>query len=152
MAAFEYQALNPQGHAVKGVMEGDAERQVRAPLRGKGVTPVRGDVIDQTKSARSRAVLAGVLTRVLEGQSLSRGLAQFPESFPDIFRSMVNAGEQSGKLDEVLERLADYTENRQNLQQKVLLAFIYPALVTLVAAAVVIGLLGYVVPPGTRGF
>jgi len=54
--------------------------------------------------------------------------------------------------DEVLERLADYTENRQNLQQKVLLAFIYPALVTLVAAAVVIGLLVYVVPQVTRVF
>lgn len=201
MAAFEYQALDPQGHAVKGVMEGDAERQVRAQLREKGLTPLRVDVIDQrveaghgkwsfsfrrgirgselalltrqfatlihagltieeclnalieqTESARSRSVLAGVRTRVLEGQSLSRGLAQFPESFPDIFRSMVDAGEQSGKLDEVLERLADYTENRQNLQQKVLLAFIYPALVTLVAAAVVIGLLVYVVPQVTRVF
>jgi general secretion pathway protein F len=76
----------------------------------------------------------------------------FPESFPDIYRSMVDAGEQSGRLDEVLSRLADYTENRQNLQQKVLLAFIYPALVTLVASAVVIGLLVYVVPQVTRVF
>jgi general secretion pathway protein F len=201
MAAFEYQALDPQGHAIKGVMEGDAERQVRAQLREKGFTPLRVDVIDQraesgrgkwsfsfrrgipgselalltrqfatlihagltieeclnalieqTETARSRSVLAGVRTRVLEGQSLSRGLGQFPESFPDIFRSMVDAGEQSGKLDEVLERLADYTESRQNLQQKVLLAFIYPALVTLVAAAVVIGLLVYVVPQVTRVF
>ena len=47
MAAFEYQALNPQGHAVKGVMEGDAERQVRALLREKGLTPLRVDVIDR---------------------------------------------------------------------------------------------------------
>ncbi|HSD96481.1 MAG TPA: type II secretion system F family protein, partial [Sulfuricaulis sp.] len=201
MAAFEYQALNPQGHAVKGVMEGDAERQVRALLREKGLTPLRVDVIDQraeaarskwsfsfrrgipgselalltrqfatlihagltieeclnalieqTESARSRSVLAGVRTRVLEGQSLSRGLAQFPESFPEIFRSMVDAGEQSGRLDEVLERLADYTESRQSLQQKVQLAFIYPALVTLVATAVVVGLLVYVVPQVTRVF
>ncbi len=201
MAAFEYQALDPQGHAVKGVMEGDAERQVRAQLRDKGLTPLRVDVIDQraetkrsafsfsfrrgipgselalltrqfatlihagltieeclnalieqTESARSRSVLAGVRTRVLEGQSLSRGLTQFPESFPDIFRSMVDAGEQSGRLDEVLERLADYTESRQSLQQKVMLAFIYPALVTFVAAAVVVGLLVYVVPQVTRVF
>ncbi len=201
MAAFEYQALDALGHGVKGVMEGDAERQVRAALREKGLTPLRVDVIDQraegkagkwafafrrgipgselalitrqfatlihagltieeclnalieqVESARSRSVLAGVRTRVLEGQSLARSLAQFPESFPDIFRSMVDAGEQSGKLDEVLERLADYTESRQNMQQKVLLAFIYPALVTLVAAAVVIGLLVYVVPQVTRVF
>ncbi|MHB8623482.1 MAG: type II secretion system inner membrane protein GspF [Sulfuricaulis sp.] len=201
MAAFEYQALDAEGHAVKGVMEGDAERQVRANLREKGFTPLRVDVIDQkaeakrgnwsfswrrgipsaelaqltrqfatlihagltieecldalieqTESARSRSILAGVRTRVLEGQSLARGLAQFPESFPDIFRSMVDAGEQSGRLDDVLERLADYTESRQNLQQKVLLAFIYPALVTVVATAVVIGLLVFVVPQVTRVF
>ena len=201
MAAFEYQALNAQGQSVKGVMEGDAERQVRALLREKGLTPLRVDVIDQhaetkasawsfsfrrgipgaelalitrqfatlihagltieeclnalieqAESSRSRSVLAGVRTRVLEGQSLARGLALFPESFPDIFRSMVDAGEQSGKLDEVLERLADYTENRQNLQQKVLLAFIYPALVTLVAIAIVILLLVKVVPQVIRVF
>ncbi len=201
MAAFEYQALDNLGHAVKGVMEGDAERQVRAALREKGLTPLQVEVIDQraesrrggwrlslhrripgselalltrqfatlihagltieeclnalieqTESARSRSVLAGVRTRLLEGQSLARSLAQFPESFPEIFRSMVDAGEQSGKLDEVLERLADYTESRQALQQKVILAFIYPALVTLVAAAVVIGLVVYVVPQVTRVF
>jgi general secretion pathway protein F len=65
---------------------------------------------------------------------------------------MVEAGEQSGKLGEVLERLADYTENRQALQQKVLLAFIYPALVTIVAISVVSLLLVYVVPQVTRVF
>ncbi|MDH5512223.1 MAG: type II secretion system inner membrane protein GspF [Gammaproteobacteria bacterium] len=201
MAAFEYQALDAMGHAVKGVMEGDAERQVRASLRERGLTPLQVEIIgqradsrgrgwsfslrrgipgselalltrqfatlihagltieeclnaliEQTESARSRAVLAGVRTRLLEGQSLARSLAQFPESFPEIFRSMVDAGEQSGKLDEVLERLADYTESRQALQQKVILAFIYPALVTLVAASVVIGLVVYVVPQVTRVF
>lgn len=201
MAAFEYQALDALGHAIKGVIEGDAERQVRAALREKGLTPLRVDVIDQraeakrgrwsfslrrgipgselalitrqfatlihagltieeclnalieqTESARSRSVLAGVRTRVLEGQSLARSLTQFPESFPDIFRNMVDAGEQSGRLDEVLERLADYTETRQNLQQKVMLAFIYPALVTVVASLVVVGLLVYVVPQVTRVF
>ncbi len=201
MAAFEYQALDAEGHAVKGVMEGDAERQVRASLRDKGLTPLRVDVIDQgaeakrsgwsfsfrrgipsselalltrqfatlihagltieeclnalieqAESSRSRSILAGVRTRVLEGQSLARGLAQFPESFPDIFQSMVDAGEQSGRLDDVLERLADYTESRQNLQQKVMLAFIYPALVTLVAVTVVTFLLVYVVPQVTRVF
>jgi len=200
MAAYEYQALNTQGNVIKGVLEGDAERQIRSALRDKGLTPLQVSIIDQrseskrsghfsfrrgipsselalitrqfatlihagltieecldalveqTESARTRAVLAGVRASVLEGQSLARSLALFPESFPDIFRSMVDAGEQSGKLDEVLERLADYTENRQALQQKVMLAFIYPALVTLVASAVVVGLLVYVVPQVTRVF
>ncbi|MHB8256089.1 MAG: type II secretion system inner membrane protein GspF [Acidiferrobacterales bacterium] len=203
MAAFEYQALDAKGRAVKGVLEADAERQVRAMLRERGLTPmhvesihagrseaqVRGThrriwrrgisgselalltrqfatlvhagltieeclnaLIEQTESARTRTVLAGVRGRVLEGQALARSMKDFPEAFPDIYRNMVDAGEQSGRLDEVLERLADYTEERQALQNKVMLAFIYPALVTIVALSVVAGLLIYVVPQVTRVF
>jgi general secretion pathway protein F len=79
-------------------------------------------------------------------------MGQFSDAFPDVYRHMIDAGEQSGKLDEVLEQLADYTENRQALQQKVILAFIYPAMVTVVSFAVVVGLLVYVVPQVTRVF
>jgi general secretion pathway protein F len=89
---------------------------------------------------------------VLEGQSLARGMQAFPEAFPEIYRAMVDAGEQSGKLAEVLERLADYAENREALRQKVVLAFIYPALVTLVAIGVISLLLIKVVPEVTRVF
>lgn len=202
MAGYEYQALDRQGRAVKGVIDGDAERQVRALLRERGLTPLhvgairtqpeagapgrrswrsrRGisgnelalltrqfatlvragltleeclnALIEQTESARTRNVLAGVRGRMLEGQSLARSMAHFPQAFPDIYRVMIDAGEQSGRLVEVLERLADYTENRQALRQKVLLAFIYPALVTTVAVAVVALLLVYVVPQVTRVF
>lgn len=109
-------------------------------------------LIEQAESPRTRNVLAGVRGRVLEGQSLARGLGDFPQAFPDIYRNMVDAGEASGKLDVILERLADYTENRQALQNKVQLAFIYPALVTFVAVAVVSFLLVYVVPQVTRVF
>jgi general secretion pathway protein F len=205
MAGFEYLALDPGGRTVKGVLEGDAERQIRAILRDRGLTPLKVDaihvgaaaeaekrhglplrfrrrrlsgsdlalltrqfatlvragltiedclnvLIEQSETARARAVVAGVRGRVLEGQSLARSLGQFPDAFPSIYRAMVEAGEQSGKLGEVLERLADYTENRQALQQKVLLAFIYPALVTIVAISVVSLLLIYVVPQVTRVF
>jgi len=89
---------------------------------------------------------------VLEGQSLHRGLSAFPDAFPEIYRAMVDSGEQSGKLAEVLERLADFTENREALHQKVMLAFIYPALVTIVAVGVISLLLIYVVPQVTRVF
>jgi general secretion pathway protein F len=65
---------------------------------------------------------------------------------------MIEAGEQSGRLGDVLERLADYTENREGLRDKVMIAFIYPALVTVVAIAVVGLLLVYVVPQVTRVF
>jgi len=90
--------------------------------------------------------------RMIEGQSLARSMGAFPQAFPDIYRVMIDAGEQSGKLVEVLERLADYTENRQALRQSVTLAFIYPVLVTVVAISVVAMLLVYVVPQVTRVF
>src|SRR5215467_13311953 len=109
-------------------------------------------LIEQTESAGARRLLAAVRARVLEGQSLSRGLSAFPSAFPDIYRAMIEAGEQSGKLGEVLERLADYTENREGLRDRMVIAFIYPALLTVVALAVVGFLLAYVVPQVTRVF
>jgi general secretion pathway protein F len=109
-------------------------------------------LIEQTESTGARRLLAAVRARVLEGQSLSRGLAAFPSAFPEIYRAMIEAGEHSGKLGEVLERLADFTENRESLRNAMLTAFIYPALVTVVALLVVSGLLVYVVPQVTRVF
>ena len=109
-------------------------------------------VIEQSESARARSLLAGVRGKVLEGQSVSQALDAYPNAFPQIYRAMVDAGEQSGRLSDVLERLADFTESRENLRDKVVLAFIYPALVTLVALAVVGLLLVYVVPQVTRVF
>jgi len=109
-------------------------------------------LIEQTESAGARRLFAAVRARVLEGQSLSRGLAAFPSAFPQIYRAMIEAGEHSGKLGDVLESLADYTENRESLRNNMLVAFIYPAAVTLVAFAVVSLLLVYVVPQVTRVF
>lgn len=109
-------------------------------------------LIEQTESARARTVLAGVRGRVLEGQSLARAIEAFPHAFPDLYQHLVDAGEQSGQLDQVLDRLADYTEDRQALRQKVLLAFIYPGLVTSVAIVIVGFLLINVVPQVTRVF
>ena len=109
-------------------------------------------LIEQTESAGARTLFAAVRARVLEGQSLSHSLAAFPDAFPQIYRAMIEAGEHSGRLGEVLERLADYTENRESLHDKVMIAFIYPALVTVVAIAVVGLLLVYVVPQVTRVF
>ncbi|HEY8553644.1 MAG TPA: type II secretion system inner membrane protein GspF [Burkholderiales bacterium] len=205
MAGFEYLALDSKGRTVRGVIDGDAERQVRSLLRERGLMPLavaaiqeeqqtvrtgaaarprlrlrRGvsagelalltrqfatlvragltleeclnALIEQAEKPRTRQVLAGVRGRMVEGQSLARSMAAFPQAFPDIYRVMIDAGEQSGRLVEVLERLADYTENRQALRQKVTLAFIYPALVSFVAVTVVALLLVYVVPQVTRVF
>ncbi len=101
---------------------------------------------EQSESARSRKILAAVRTKVREGEPLARALGGFPTSFPPLYRHLVEAGEQSGKLPLILERLADYTEQRQALTQRVWVAFLYPALVTIVATAIVGGLLVYVVP------
>ena len=103
-------------------------------------------VSQQTETPRIQAIVSGVRARVLEGRTLADGLAAFPQAFPEIYRATVSAGEQSGRLDGVLERLADYTENRQLLQSRVRNALVYPVLLSIVSLGIVSLLLGYVVP------
>jgi len=103
-------------------------------------------LIEQTDHAYMRQVLAGARGEVLAGQTLAKAFAAFPNVFPDLYVTLVGAGERSGQLGRVLEKLADYTEERQALRQQVGLAFIYPAILTVVALSVVTGLLAYVVP------
>lgn len=109
-------------------------------------------VSQQTEKARLKNMLLGVRSRVMEGHSLAAGLAEFPHVFPELYRATVAAGEQSGHLDVVLERLADYTESRQQLSQKIQLALFYPALLTILAISVVTLLLTYVVPQVVQVF
>jgi general secretion pathway protein F len=109
-------------------------------------------VARQNDKPRLSNLLAAVRARVMEGHSLSQGLADFPHVFPVIYRSTVAAGEQSGHLDIVLERLADYTESRQQMRQKLQLALIYPTLLTLMAVLVTVALLTYVVPEVVQVF
>jgi len=109
-------------------------------------------VSQQSEKVRVRSVLAGVRSRVMEGRTLAEGLGAFPTVFPEIYRATVSAGEQSGHLDAVLERMADYTENRQVLQQKIRNAMIYPVLLTVICLGIVGLLLGYVVPEVVRVF
>jgi general secretion pathway protein F len=82
----------------------------------------------------------------MDGHTLADGLADFPKAFPELYRATVAAGEQSGHLDAVLERLADYTESRQELRQKIQNAMIYPVVLTSLALLIVGGMLVYVVP------
>lgn len=103
-------------------------------------------VSQQSESKKVKRIALGVRSAVLEGSSMAQALNQFPNAFPPLFRATVEAGEQSGKLDTILERLAEYVERRQELQQKVLLASLYPVILTVVAIGVVVLLLAYVVP------
>ncbi len=100
----------------------------------------------QSEKARVGNIVLAVRAKVKEGHPLAVAMADFPHAFDDLYRATVAAGEQSGHLDGVLERLADYTETRQALRSKLQLALIYPVLIALVAVGVVIGLLTYVVP------
>jgi len=103
-------------------------------------------MVEQSEKQNVRELMAAIRTDVLGGSSLSKALARHPRQFPDIYRALIAAGEESGKLDSVLQSLADYIEERARLQQKITLAFVYPAIVTVVALLVVVGLLTYVVP------
>ncbi|AST85225.1 type II secretion system inner membrane protein GspF [Ralstonia pseudosolanacearum] len=101
---------------------------------------------DQAERPYVHELLASIRAEVVGGSSLSVALAQHPRDFPDIYRALVSAGEHSGNLGLVLSRLADYIESRNALTSKIKLAFTYPAIVTVVAFAIVIFLLSYVVP------
>ena len=103
-------------------------------------------LIEQSENEAIRQVMAGVRTEVLGGQTFAKALGRYEAVFPELYRALVTAGEASGELGRVMQRLADYTDSRQVLRQKVVLAFVYPAIVTLVALLVVAGLLVYVVP------
>ena len=140
----------------RGVSAGDLAlitRQLATLVRsGLPIEESLRAVSQQTEKARLSNMLMAVRSRVLEGHSLAAALADFPSVFDDLFRSTVAAGEQSGYLDVVLERLADYTEARQQMRQKMMLALIYPVLLTGVAILVVTALLAYVVPQVVQVF
>jgi general secretion pathway protein F len=103
-------------------------------------------VVEQAEGRVVRERFAAVRAEVVSGQTLASALAGHPRDFPEVYRALVAAGEQSGDLAGVMTRLADYIETRGALIQRVALSFIYPAIVTAVASAVVIVLLTYVVP------
>jgi general secretion pathway protein F len=113
---------------------------------GLPIDEALGALSEQAENERQRALAVALRARVMEGASLAHAMDGFPEIFPDIFRATVAAGEQSGRLDEVLEKLADYAEARDALKQKILAALAYPLLLSLVALAVVAGLMTWVVP------
>jgi len=202
MAAFDYIALDAKGKECKGVVEGDAARQVRQMLRDKGLIPLEiteshrkaqgkqgsgqgsllkrprflqrsisttelalltrqmatliqaalpldetlAAVANQAEKQRIKSMMFAIRSRVLEGHSLAVGLADYPKVFPELYRATVDAGEQSGHLDTVLERLADYTESRQEIQGKVRQALIYPAFLSFFAIAIVVFMMTSIVP------
>lgn len=103
-------------------------------------------VAEQCEKPRLQNMMMGVRSKVVEGYTLAEGLAEFPHVFDHLFRSMVAAGEKSGHLEQVLNRLADYTEQRQYMRSQILQALLYPIILTGFAVLVISILLAAVVP------
>lgn len=202
MAAFAYQALDPNGRKKRGVLEADTKRQVRQQLREMGLMPVDVEpaadseqkagqtssrwrpvrrvkaqdlalitrqlstlvssalpieqcllaVADQTEKPRLKKLLMSVRSKVVEGYSLAEAMADFPGVFDSLYTAMVAAGEKSGHLDQVLNELADYTEQRQHMKSQLTQALIYPLMLTLVAIGIVVFLLVSIVPQIVENF
>ena len=103
-------------------------------------------LVDETEDPRQRELVAHLRSEVNAGSPFARALASAPREFDDVYRAVVAAGEQSGALGVVLEKLADDLEERQSLKAKLIGATLYPAIVSLIAVVIVIFLVTYVVP------
>ncbi|MDC8829347.1 type II secretion system inner membrane protein GspF [Alteromonas gilva] len=103
-------------------------------------------VAEQSEKPRHKNMMMAVRSRVVEGYTLADALGEFPSVFDDLYRAMVAAGEKSGHLDTVLNRLADYTERRQQTRSQIIQALIYPAIMMFFAMMIVVVLLTVVVP------
>ena len=145
-------AASPRGDAFSGV-------RLPAPLlalttrqlatlsqSGMPLDQALAAVAEQADDARAAKLAANLKAHVTAGESLPAALARYPRAFSPLYRGLVAAGAETGRLAEVLARLADYLEAREALRQKVVLALIYPAIVTVIAFAVIAVLLTYVVP------
>jgi general secretion pathway protein F len=109
-------------------------------------------LIEQAENERSRQVLAALRGEVLAGNTVAKALASFPNVFPELYRTLVAAGEASGQLPRVLTKLSDYLEDRAQMRARLSLALIYPAIVMCVAVGVVGALLVYVLPQVVQVF
>lgn len=103
-------------------------------------------VAEQCEKPRHKNMMMAVRSKVVEGHGFADALSEFPYVFDNLFRAMVAAGEKSGHLDTVLNRLADYTENRERTRNQIIQALVYPLIMMVVAVGVVIMLLVKVVP------
>lgn len=109
-------------------------------------------VISQFDNKKIKNVLLTVASKIREGNSLADSMAEFPETFPDIYRAAVAAGEHAGYLDLALAQLADHYEISQRTSQKIQLALIYPIILSSISLLAVIFLLTYVMPNIARVF
>lgn len=141
-------SINKKGKGKLKAQELSLLTRQLATLLAAGITideSLRG-VAEQSESENSRKIIISVRAKVLEGYSLAQALGEYPQAFPELYRATIAAGEQTGNLDMVLEKLAEYTESQQKTKQKVQQALIYPSLMITVSIGIVSFLLAFVVP------
>jgi len=103
-------------------------------------------VAEQGDKNSIKSMVMGVRTKVTEGYGLAESMSEYPKVFNHLYRAMIAAGEKSGHLDKVLNRLADYTEQREQMRSQLKQALVYPVIMTVVAVGVIAILLTKVVP------
>ncbi len=113
---------------------------------GLPVEEVLNTVAEQSEKSKTKGLMLSIRSKVKEGYSLASALQDFPAAFSALYCATISAGEKSGHLDKILQRLADYTEQQFNLRQKIQNALIYPSIMILVSIGIVGFLLEYVVP------
>lgn len=119
---------------------------------GLAVEEALSAVARQTEKSKVKSMILAIRSRVLEGHPFAVALAEYPRSFPELYRATVAAGEESGHLDRVLEQLADFTERRHETQQKIQQALLYPVILLIFALLIVAGMLGFIVPKLVMAF
>jgi general secretion pathway protein F len=148
--AIEAEEQRATGGARLRLASADLARITRqmSTLIGAGLTIEQtfSALVEQAEAEAEKQLLVRLKASVMEGQALGGALAQFPGTFNDLYRTLVEAGEASGRLPEVLARLADHVEGREAVRQKLAVAMVYPAVVMGVCALVVVALMLYVVP------
>lgn len=132
---------------LKGAEQALLTRQLATLLKsGLPVEQALSAVAKQSANARIERIILAVRAKVREGHSLAGSLATFPRAFSEMYRATVDAGEQSGHLEQVLEQLADYLETRHDTGRSVAQAMVYPAFIMVFATLVIILLMTMVVP------
>ncbi|MCX8514891.1 MAG: hypothetical protein RL017_549 [Pseudomonadota bacterium] len=119
---------------------------------GLSVEQALNALIDQLENPEQKTVMMGVKSEVLGGRSLANSMRLFPKVFPDVYCSLVNAGEQSGSLSKVMTKLADHSDKTRELTSKIMMALLYPIIVTIVAVLMIVALLTFVVPQVVKVF
>ncbi len=107
-------------------------------------------LVEQTEKKQLSRALAKIRQKVIEGTALNLAMREHPKLFDDLYLNMVRAGEASGQLETVLERLTEFLEAQMQLRGKILAAFIYPIIMTLLGTGIVIFLMTFVVPKVTQ--